>query len=186
MKRLGLLLVVAGMLPALAGAEGLYLSEAQLAARLFPEERAMAAETLTLTDAEAARAGALFGLRLEQKSVRVLRMGDAGVIFILDVMGQNAPISFGVGVTREGVVRGVELVAYRESRGEEIRAPRFLRQLTGKRLGDKLQLGVDVDAITGATISSRSATLATRKALALAQVLRERAQAAPPVAPSSR
>ena len=162
-------------------AEGLYLSEPQLAERLFPEGKGLAASTVSLTDAEADRVALLFGYRLEQKSFRLLAAGEAGTIFVLDVMGQNAPITFGVGVTRDGVVRGVELVAYRESRGEEIRAPRFLRQLTGKRLTDPLKLGKDVDAITGATISSRSATLATRKALALAQVLRERV---PPAAPA--
>jgi hypothetical protein len=176
-------LLVLAVLLAIAGearAEGLYLSEPQLAERLFPEAKTLVASTLVLSDAEAERVGVLFGYRLEQKSFRLLAAGDAGTIFVLDLMGQNAPITFGVGITPDGVVRGVELVAYRESRGEEIRAPRFLRQLTGKRLADPLKLGKDVDAITGATISSRSATLATRKALALAQVLRERAAAAAP------
>jgi Na+-translocating ferredoxin:NAD+ oxidoreductase RnfG subunit len=80
-------------------------------------------------------------------------------------------------VTSGGIIRGVEVVAYREPRGEEIRNPRFLRQLQGKSIQDKLALGVDVDAITGATISSRSATFAARKALAIAAVLHERSVA---------
>lgn len=167
-----------------ANAEGIYLTEAQLEAKLFPEAPRAEAQTLTLTDAEAAQVSRLYGYRIDGRSYRAITVSDAtgvkGTIFILDVMGQNSPITFGVGVTADGTIRGVEVVAYREPRGEEIRNPRFLRQLEGKSLRDRVALGVDVDAITGATISSRSATFAARKALAIAAVLHARpvAQAA--------
>lgn len=161
-----------------AHAEGIYLNEPQLAAKLFPDAPTTQAAPITLTDAEAAEVSKLFGYRIEQHTYRAITVSDStgikGTIFVLDVMGQNAPITFGVGVTRDGVIRGVEVMAYREPRGEEIRNPRFLRQLQGKHITDKVALGVDVDAITGATISSRSATFAARKALALAQVLHAR------------
>jgi Na+-translocating ferredoxin:NAD+ oxidoreductase RnfG subunit len=164
-----------------AHAEGLYLSEAQLAQKLFPDAPHMTAATVTLTDAEAEQVSRLFGYRIEQRSYRALTVSDdqqvLGTVFVLDVLGQNAPITFGVGVTRDGIIRGVEVVAYREPRGEEIRSPRFLRQLQGKSITDKVALGADVDAVTGATISSRSATFAARKALALAAVLHARAVA---------
>jgi len=162
-----------------AQAEGIYLTEAQLAQKLFPEAPKTQAGTLTLTDAELAQVSRLFGYRVEQRTYRALTVADdhevRGTLFVLEVMGQNSPITFGVGVTRDGVIRGVEVMAYREPRGEEIRNPRFLRQLTGKNLNDKLTLGVDVDAVSGATISSRSATFAARKSLALASVLMARA-----------
>lgn len=180
-------LMAAGLLtwaPA-ARAEGIYLTEAQLCAKLFPEAPKTSDTTVSLTDAEMAQVSRLFGYRLEQRSYKVISVADdkgqRGTIFLLDVMGQNAPITFGVGVTPDGIVRGVEVVAYREPRGEEIRAPRFLRQLQGKSLANPLKLGVDVDAVSGATISSRSATLAARKALALAQVLHARSVAQAPM-----
>lgn len=172
-----------------ARAEGMYLSEAQLCAKLFPDAPRTTPTTVALSDAEAAEASKLFGYRLEQKTFRAIQVADEsgpkGTIFILDVMGQNSPITFGVGVTSDGQIRGVEVVAYREPRGEEIRAPRFLRQLQGKSLANPLKLGVDVDAVSGATISSRSATFAARKALALAAVLHARAVAHVPAAAGS-
>jgi uncharacterized protein with FMN-binding domain len=164
-----------------ASAEGIYLTEPQLCAKLFPGAPHIQASDLTLSDAEAAQVSRLYGYRIESHTYRALTVSDdsgvKGTVFILDVMGQNSPITFGVGVTSGGIIRGVEVVAYREPRGEEIRNPRFLRQLQGKSIQDKLALGVDVDAITGATISSRSATFAARKALAIAAVLHERSVA---------
>ena len=168
-------------LAAPAAAEGIYLTEPQLCAKLFPEAPHAKAETLTLSEAEAAQVSNLYGFRIEGRSYRALTVSDdsgvKGTLFILDVMGQNAPITFGVGITAAGTIRGVAVMAYREPRGEEIRSPRFLRQLQGKSLHDPLAIGADVDAVTGATISSRSATLAARKALAIAAVLHARAVA---------
>ena len=164
-----------------ARAEGLFLTDQAAAQKLFPEATRVVSDQVNLTDAEADAVSHLFGYRIEQRSYRELTVFDSGgvrgTVFVLDVLGQNAPITFGVGITRDGVIRGVEVMAYRESRGEEIRNPRFLRQLQGKSITDKIALGVDVDAITGATISSRSATFAARKALALASVLHARAVA---------
>ena len=45
---------------------------------------------------------------------------------------------------------------------------------TSLRVADALTLGHDVDAVSGATISCRSATYAARKSLALADLLRAR------------
>ncbi|MBS2027889.1 MAG: FMN-binding protein [Deltaproteobacteria bacterium] len=175
MKHFGFIALMLLALAPRAHAEGIYLTEAQLAQKLFPEAPQTHAGSLTLTDAELAQVSQRFGYRVEQRTYRALTVSNdteiRGTLFILEVMGQNSPITFGVGVTKEGIIRGVEVMAYREPRGEEIRSPRFLRQLTGKSLHDRVALGVDVDAVSGATISSRSATFAARKALALASVL---------------
>jgi Na+-translocating ferredoxin:NAD+ oxidoreductase RnfG subunit len=178
-RALPLVLLLLAVAP--ARAEGLYLNDAQLAAQLFPEAAGYAADTVELTDAEAAEMQRTLGFAIETHRYHRLTARDSagvkGTIFVFDVLGQNSPITFGVGITPAGLIRGVEVVAYREPRGEEIRNPRFLRQLEGKSVKDKLALGVDVDAVTGATISSRSATFAARKALALAAVLAQRAAA---------
>ena len=62
-----------------------------------------------------------------------------------------------------------------EPQGEAIQEKRFRRQFVGKRSKDPITLDKDIDAISGATISSRSATFAARKGLLLAEVLRGRA-----------
>ena len=65
----------------------------------------------------------------------------------------------------------------REPQGEQIKEARFRRQFAGKRLKDPITLGKDVDVISGASISSRSATYAARKALWLAEIARSRVTA---------
>jgi Na+-translocating ferredoxin:NAD+ oxidoreductase RnfG subunit len=62
-------------------------------------------------------------------------------------------------------------MVYREPHGDEIEDHRFRKQFIGKTLGDPITLGKDVDAITGATISSRSEAFAVKKVLALFAVL---------------
>jgi Na+-translocating ferredoxin:NAD+ oxidoreductase RnfG subunit len=87
------------------------------------------------------------------------------------VIGKEQPITFMVAVSPEGAVQAVEVLAYRESQGSEIRSKRFMRQFTGKTLAAPLKLGRDIDSISGASLSSRSTAYAVKKALALVDVV---------------
>jgi Na+-translocating ferredoxin:NAD+ oxidoreductase RnfG subunit len=95
---------------------------------------------------------------------------------LLDVIGQAQPITFAVAVGTDGTVHDVRVMVYRESHGDEIEHKRFHRQFYGKTLIDPIALGKDIDAISGATISSRSETVAVKKSLALYDVLRRRGE----------
>lgn len=66
-------------------------------------------------------------------------------------------------------------MVYREPQGEAIQEKRFRKQFIGKRSKGPVTLDKDIDVISGATISSRAATFAARKGLALADLLRSRA-----------
>jgi Na+-translocating ferredoxin:NAD+ oxidoreductase RnfG subunit len=57
------------------------------------------------------------------------------------------------------------VTAYREAYGYEINSLRYRDQWRGKRLADLSGVGGDVDAISGATISSRSTARFIRRAL---------------------
>jgi NosR/NirI family transcriptional regulator, nitrous oxide reductase regulator len=83
------------------------------------------------------------------------------------VQGYAGPISLLVGMDLEGKVTGVSLLAHKETPGyaEEITSPKFLRQFAGKRLGDRFETGVDVDAIARATISSQAVADSIREAM---------------------
>lgn len=97
-----------------------------------------------------------------------------GYAVIDDEKGQHQPISFGIKFSADGKVMQSEIMAYREEYGEEIREGRFQRQFTGKQHGDSVRLGSDIVAISGATISSRSMTLAMQRAMALVAIAREK------------
>ncbi len=92
---------------------------------------------------------------------------------ILNVTGKERPITFMIVINPDGRVRAVEVLVYRESQGSEIRDQRFMRQFEGKTIMSELRAGRDIDVITGATLSSRSATFAVKKALALVDLFYE-------------
>jgi Na+-translocating ferredoxin:NAD+ oxidoreductase RnfG subunit len=158
-----------------------YLHEAEAARAIFPKSTAAVRKNLDLSDAEVAALSKALGRRVDARSYPYLEVktekGGLGFIFILDVVGESQPITFAIGVTAEGALEDVQVMVYREPQGEAIQEKRFRKQFVGKRVNDPITLDKDIDAISGATISSRSATFAARKGLLLAEVLRGRALA---------
>lgn len=102
-----------------------------------------------------------------------------GYAVVDDERGQHQPITFGTKLSAAGEVERVEVMVYREGYGDEIREERFRRQFVGRGEADLDGFRRGVDAVTGATISSRSATVAVRRAVALVALVRaERAATA--------
>lgn len=85
----------------------------------------------------------------------------------------------------------VEVLAFDEPR-DYLAPEKWRRQFDGRRLDGELALKRGIRGITGATLTSRATTDAVRRALAVAQVLREMGlipaapAAAPPAAAASR
>lgn len=87
--------------------------------------------------------------------------------FLLDqVLGKHEYITYAVALDPSGLVRGVEILEYRETYGGEIRNPLWRRQFAGKGAGSALDLGRDIKNISGATLSSKHVTEGIRKLLA--------------------
>jgi Na+-translocating ferredoxin:NAD+ oxidoreductase RnfG subunit len=82
-------------------------------------------------------------------------------------VGQHEPISFATFFDADGHVTRVEVVAYREPYGDGIRADRFRKQFVGRSAQSKFRPGEDIDAVSGATISSRSMCIGVERATAL-------------------
>ncbi len=81
--------------------------------------------------------------------------------------GLHAPIHFAIYLDREGRVTRVQVIEQHEVRGAGIVGGRFLSQYVGKTANDPTRVGVDVDAITGATVSSEAVTRGVREAVVL-------------------
>lgn len=93
---------------------------------------------------------AVLGHRYAQARLRYWR-AQGKTVWILDEIGKEYPITAGFVVANQHIERAQVLI-YRESRGEEIHLPAFLRQFIGARLdGDKLSQKVDF--ISGASLS---------------------------------
>lgn len=90
-------------------------------------------------------------------------------------VGQHEPISFATFFDASGAITRVEVVAYREPYGEGIRAERFRKQFVGRSAKSHFRAGDDVDTISGATISSRSACVAVERAAAVVEAWLQKA-----------
>lgn len=120
------------------------------------------ANVLWLTPAIKAAAQAATGSAPAGARLRYWRLG-ARTAWVLDRIGKEEPITFGVVVENNAII-AVKVITYRESRGHEIRAPRWLAQFAGAQPVAK---GLDrhIDNITGATLSVRAGVAVARLAL---------------------
>ncbi|MEO0203066.1 MAG: FMN-binding protein [candidate division WOR-3 bacterium] len=90
------------------------------------------------------------------------------VVLIDNVIGKHLPITFMVVLNKEnGKIEFVEILAYREPYGEEIRNKAFLSQFHNKNINDSLRVNKEIRNIAGATISVNSITYAIKRTLFL-------------------
>ncbi len=173
--RVALTLLLPLSLPWKGHAAVVYLTEEEGLKGLMPEADRFDADVRTLSTAQLEQAGTRAGRAFSESEFRfrIGRRGDAvvGYAIPLEVIGKERPITFLVGIAPTGAVLGVEVLIYRESEGSEVRHPRFTKQFIRKTQADPLRLGGDIQPISGATLSSRAAVYAVRKALALFEVL---------------
>lgn len=152
-----------------AGPMGIFYGLEESRRELFPGYDSVAADSLVLDEKRAAEAAAQLKAPVEERRVdfeRILsKQGVAGYIYRGRELGKVERMDFAVALDAEGRVKRVLLTAYRESIGGEVKSRRFMKQFEGKRSGDALQVGRDIDGITGATLSSRAVTLGVRKAV---------------------
>jgi hypothetical protein len=84
-----------------------------------------------------------------------------------DERGQHELISFGTFFDARGRITRVEIVAYREPYGDGIRSERFRHQFVGRTSESGFRPDDDIDAISGATISSRAMCAGVKRASVL-------------------
>jgi hypothetical protein len=93
--------------------------------------------------------------------------------FIFDrVIGKHLYIDYSIALDPAGRIRQVDILAYRESYGGEIRSPSWLAQFVGKSNASPLQVGNDIRNISGATLSSHHVTEGVKRIMAIANRLR--------------
>lgn len=66
-----------------------------------------------------------------------------------------------------------KILIYREDHGRQVGSQRWLKQFIGKKSGETLVYGEDIDGISGATISAKSMTLAVSNILESIKVLQD-------------
>jgi len=141
----------------------------------FPHSEKVTFRSFDLTPAQRAHISHRLGYTLPKTHYTIFVASTGGRIdgfaVIDEEKGEHEPITFATRLSSRGVVEAMEIMVYREPRGEEVRDPRFRKQFQGKTCQDPLRLNQDIDAVSGATISSASLTVGVRRAAILVDEL---------------
>ena len=101
--------------------------------------------------------------------IRVRYWGKADrTAWVLEEVGKTQPITVGL-VVNENALESIRVLAFRESRGWEVRYAFFTDQFPGIKLTDQYKLDRHIDGISGATLSVRALKKLSRLALYLHQ-----------------
>ncbi len=145
------------------GAE--YISENEFVRQSFASVPVMKSIWLKGERQEVAKR--ILGHRYPALRLRYWQSGNKSA-WIMNEVGKEKPITIGITIENDKIER-VSILAYRESRGGEIRHPYFTEQFVGAGLDSNSGLGAPVDGIAGATPSVRAVTNISRFALYLSE-----------------
>lgn len=93
-------------------------------------------------------------------------------VWFLDKIGKERPISFGICIENDRI-QLIKVLAFRESRGGEIRMQAFTEQFSQIGLNENSKLDQSIDGITGATMSVSAMKKISRMALMLARIVNQ-------------
>lgn len=90
-----------------------------------------------------------------------------GVMATVQAQGYDGYIIYNLAVDAEGHITGIKIVSHTETEGigSVIEKPEFQNRLVGKGFQDPIQPGVDVDTVSGATISSTAMINSVRQTM---------------------
>lgn len=151
-----------------------YLSVEQAQGLMFPEAESFREQNLQLSTEQMQQVQKLARLPARSVNWRVFAalggVAPLGYIFVDEVIGKFELITYAVALNPDLTVRQVEILAYRESHGSEIRSPAWRRQFVGKSANAGIAIGEGIANISGATLSCKHVTNGVRRIAAVAQV----------------
>lgn len=94
-----------------------------------------------------------------------------GYVIVLGPRGYGGPVQMAVGLTADGKITGISFIANGNNEtqglGTQALQTSFTKQFVGKTSRDAIAIGTDVDAITGATRSSKAVTAGAKDAVTI-------------------
>jgi len=157
---------------------GVYLTRDE-ALRLAFGDDAIERTSIFLTDSQLKRAQELAGDGVEIQSALVTRFvdGDGKSAYFDTHLVRTLQETLMVVVTPQATVERIEILSFLEPR-EYLPRETWLEQFGGRELDRDMALKRKIHGITGATLSARAVTEATRRVLATHQAISESAPAA--------
>ncbi len=151
-----------------------YLSVEAAQRALFPQADGFSELVLALSAAQREQVARLAGAQPPHRSLRAwkaMRGGElAGYVFVDEVIGREDFITYAAGIDAAGRLSALEVLAYRESHGGEIRSDGWRRQFAGRQGLEQLRVQTDIKNIAGATLSCEHVTAGVRWLVALWRV----------------
>jgi hypothetical protein len=167
-------LIFAALLPVpavVAAADYLSIDAAQKA--VYPDADAFQEIVMQLSPEQQTAILARAGVQPPHGVIRVWRATRNGIllghVFVDEVIGRQSLITYALGIDAGGNLLNLEIMAYRESHGSEIRNPSWRGQFAHRNDLDQLRFRTDIKNISGATLSSEHVTQGVRWLLALWQ-----------------
>lgn len=154
-----------------------FLSIEQAQQMLLPQAERFEAQTLTLSDATLDAIGKATDARVPRSFApqcwRAVGTGNktVGWVFADRVVGKTDLIDLAAGFDADGAALGLEILAYRESHGAEIRQAAWRKQFAGRKGAPQMRFGDDIRNVSGATLSCQHVTEGMQRLGALAVLL---------------
>lgn len=142
-----------------------YLTIEQAQAAMFPGAK-LEPVAITLNPAQRRAIEKTSGVHVRQTTLQVWRVDGGGWFFVDQVIGKHEFITYALALSKDGSVRSVEILDYRETYGGEIRNEKWREQFVGKTDAAPLKLDRDIKNISGATLSCRNVTDGIKRLLA--------------------
>jgi hypothetical protein len=150
-----------------------YLSVEDAQRALFPQADHFDETVLVLNPEQKRAIATKAGPQPPHRSLRAWKAMHGsellGHVFVDEVVGRQDMITYAVGIDTAGRLGTLEVLAYRESHGGEIRNPTWRHQFDGRSELDQLRFNTDIKNIAGATLSSEHVTQGVRWIVALWQ-----------------
>jgi Na+-translocating ferredoxin:NAD+ oxidoreductase RnfG subunit len=160
------------------------LTQDQALKQMFPDATKIAPEVHVLTPAQAETAKARLGGKwtlykslakdedVKEPDSLTFHFGmkdgkNTGVALVEVQPGLWGPVKYVVALDLNGKVTNLAVMSYVDQRGRTIATRRFLDQFIGKTGTCPIAVGKDVDAVSGATLSSRATAFAVKKVVVL-------------------
>jgi len=145
-------------------AKGVFMTAEQFLQHSFPDAKPET-QTLWLKPEQKAEISEFLYRDFRKLRVRYWHQG-ARSAWIFDEIGKERPITIGLVLNGEHI-ESVKILAFRESRGWEVKYDFFTDQFQGIKLTDNNRLDDYIDGITGATLSVKAVKRAAQLALFL-------------------
>jgi hypothetical protein len=157
-----------------------FMTQQQALDSAFPKGTALERQSIFLSAGEASAAKSASGVDFEDGLVvrYVGRSGGAvvGYVYFDAHRVRTLPETLMIVVRPDGAIERIEILSFNEPE-DYLPKARWIDQLDGKKLDDELSLKRSIRPISGATLSGRAIVSASRKILAIHNVIQSRPQA---------